>query len=174
MSRDNYNPYRIVGAKKIDVWFYEEGDMRRTHRIVYELIVLPLYGVCENSFLDYRHHSDELLELFIQPPYIEVPLWLMVMTVKKMPVHEANRFFELLRTKMDRIFRKRSYPLTAEQLLRLLVDALAEFIYSKSDATHCRRGGRYRSPLFLYDVMQLCVQSPSVCISATGSIIPSS
>ena len=107
MSRDNYNPYRIVGAKKIDVWFYEEGDMRRTHRIVYELIVLPLYGVCENSFLDYRHHSDELLELFIQPPYIEVPLWLMVMTVKKMPVHEANRFFELLRTKMDRIFRKR-------------------------------------------------------------------
>ena len=57
MSRDNYNPYRIVGAKKIDVWFYEEGDMRRTHRIVYELIVLPLYGVCENSFLDYRHHS---------------------------------------------------------------------------------------------------------------------
>ena len=27
MSRDNYNPYRIVGAKKIDVWFYEEGDM---------------------------------------------------------------------------------------------------------------------------------------------------
>lgn len=58
MSRDNYNPYRIVGAKKIDVWFYEEGDMRRTHRIVYELIVLPLYGVCENSFLDYRHHSD--------------------------------------------------------------------------------------------------------------------
>ena len=49
MSRDNYNPYRIVGAKKIDVWFYEEGDMRRTHRIVYELIVLPLYGVCSNS-----------------------------------------------------------------------------------------------------------------------------
>ena len=73
MSRDNYNPYRIVGAKKIDVWFYEEGDMRRTHRIVYELIILPLYGVCENSYLDYRHHSDELLELFIQPPYIEVP-----------------------------------------------------------------------------------------------------
>ena len=42
MSRDNYNPYRIVGAKKIDVWFYEEGDMRRTHRIVYELIILPI------------------------------------------------------------------------------------------------------------------------------------
>ena len=90
MSRDNYNPYRIVGAKKIDVWFYEEGDMRRTHRIVYELIVLPLYGVCENSFLDYRHHSDELLELFIQPPYIEVPLWLMVMTVKKPTVSSSS------------------------------------------------------------------------------------
>ena len=30
MSRDNYNPYRMVGAKKIDVWFYEEGDLRRT------------------------------------------------------------------------------------------------------------------------------------------------
>ena len=53
----------------------------------------------------------------------------MVMTVKKMPPHEANRFFELLRTKMDRIFRKTSYPLTANQLFRLLVEALAEFMY---------------------------------------------
>ena len=53
----------------------------------------------------------------------------MVMTVKKMPVHEANRFFELLRAKMDRIFRKTSYPLTANQLFRLLVEALAEFMY---------------------------------------------
>ena len=129
MSRDNYNPYRIVGAKKIDVWFYEEGDLASQHDNVWESIILPLYGVCENSFLDYRHHSDELLELFIQPPYIEVPLWLMVMTVKKMPPHEANRFFELLRTKMDRIFKKSSPLLVTEQLLKLLVEALAEFMY---------------------------------------------
>ncbi len=53
----------------------------------------------------------------------------MVMTVKKMPPHEANRFFELLRTKMDRIFRKTFHPLTAEQLLKLLVEALAESVY---------------------------------------------
>ena len=172
MSRDNYNPYRIVGAKKIDVWFYEEGDMRRTHRIVYELIILPLYGVCENSYLDYRHHSDELLELYIQPPYIEVPLWLMVMTVKKMPPHEANRFFELLRTKMDRIFRKTFHPLTAEQLLKLLVEALAESVYCQSDATHCRRGGCYRPPLFLHAGMQSRVQHQAPDNSPGNAIAP--
>lgn len=126
MSRDNYNPYRIVGAKKIDMWFYEEGDLRRTHHYVYELFILPLYGVCENSFLDYRHHSDELLELYLQPPYIEVPLWLSVMTVKKMGILEANRFFELIRKKLECIFKHTSQPLTAEQLLKLLVEALVE------------------------------------------------
>ena len=129
MSRDDYNPYRIVGAKKIDVWFYEEGDLRRTHHYVYELIILPLYGVCENSFLDYRHCSKELLELFLQPPYIEVPLWLMVMAVKKMSLQEANRFFKILETKMDRIFKTTSQPLTADQLLKLLLESLAESVY---------------------------------------------
>ena len=129
MSRDNYNPYRMVGAKKIDVWFYEEGDLRRTHHYVYELFILPLHGVCENSFLDYRHRSDELLELYFQPPYIEVPLWLMAMMVKKMSIHEANRFFEIMRTRMNRIFKKTFQPLTAEQLLKLLVESLVESVY---------------------------------------------
>ncbi len=114
MSRDNYNPYRIVGAKKIDVWFYEEGDMRRTHHNVYELIILPLYGVCENSFLDYRHHSDELLELFIQPPYIEV-----------------TRLIA-----------------GGEAVIGLLS--------------------------FCMKPMRPCAQSPGFCISATGSMMPSS
>lgn len=129
MSRDNYNPYRVVGAKKIDVWFYEEGDLRRTHHYVYELFILPLYGVCENSFLDYRHHSDELLELYDQPSYIEVPLWLSVMTVKKMGIHEANRFLELIRKKLECIFKHTFQPLTAEQLLKLLAESLVESAY---------------------------------------------
>lgn len=90
---DPYRYYRIVGAKKIDKWFHQKGDMRRTHDKVCELFILPLYGVCDDSFFDYRHASDELLELFEQPPYIEIPLWSSVFLVKHTSPEEANRFF---------------------------------------------------------------------------------
>ncbi|MFR7964963.1 MAG: hypothetical protein ACLU5I_04755 [Alistipes finegoldii] len=32
--------------------------------------------MCENTFLDYRHESDELLELFPQSASVEFSLWL--------------------------------------------------------------------------------------------------
>lgn len=126
MSRENYNPYRVVGAQKIDKWYYEDGDLRRTHRHVYELFILPLYGICENSFLDYRHNTDEFLELYNQPPYIEVPLWLSVMTVKNMSVLEANRFFDIIQKRMEYIFKTAAKPLNADQLIKILVQLLTE------------------------------------------------
>ncbi len=33
-----------------------------------------------------------------------------MMMVKKMPIHEANRFFEIMRTRMNRIFKKHFNP----------------------------------------------------------------
>lgn len=129
MSRENYSLYRVLGTKKIDKWYHEDGDLRRTHRHVYELFILPFYGICENSFLDYRHNTHEFLELYNQPLYIEVPLWLSVMTVKNMSVSEANRFFETIRKKLERIFTHETQPLNAEKLLRLLVDSLVESVY---------------------------------------------
>lgn len=99
MKKDNENPYRnyrIVGAKKIDALFYEEGDSRRTHAKAYELFILPLYGICPNSFLDYRNASDELLECCPQPDYIEVSIWLPVVLVKLLGQSEANRFSRML------------------------------------------------------------------------------
>lgn len=126
MSRENYNPYRVVGAQKIDKWYYEDGDLRRTHRHVYELFILPLYGICENSFLDYRHNTDEFLELYNQPLYIEVPLWLSVMTVKNLSVFEANRFFDIIQKRMEYIFKTAAKPLNADQLIKILVQLLTE------------------------------------------------
>lgn len=126
MSRENYSLYRVLGAQKMDKWYYEDGDLRRTHRHVYELFILPFYGICENSFLDYRHNTDEFLELYNQPLYIEVPLWLSVMTVKNMSVQEANRFFDIIRKRLEYIFKNSAKPLNADQLIKILVQLLTE------------------------------------------------
>lgn len=126
MSRENYSLYRVLGAQKMDKWYHEDGDLRRTHRHVYELFILPFYGICENSFLDYRHNTNEFLELYNQPLYIEVPLWLSVMTVKNMSVQEANRFFDIIRKKLEYIFKNSAKPLNADQLIKLLVQLLTE------------------------------------------------
>lgn len=101
MKKDNESPYRyyrVVGAKKIDQWFYEEGDSRRTHAKIYELVILPLFGICQNSFLDYRNASEELLEVCPQPAYIEVMLWLSAVLIKHLGPSEANRFALRLQT----------------------------------------------------------------------------
>lgn len=38
--------------------------------------------MCENTFLDYRHESDELLELFPQSASVEFSLWLPTVQTK--------------------------------------------------------------------------------------------
>lgn len=46
--------------------------------------------MCENTFLDYRHESDELLELFPQSASVEFSLWLPTVQTKYMVPAEAN------------------------------------------------------------------------------------
>ena len=78
-EKDNENPYRlyrVVSVKKIDRWFFEKHNHRRTHAKIYETVIRPKFGICENTFLDYRHESDELLELFRfhEEPFIKLQL----------------------------------------------------------------------------------------------------
>ena len=57
-EKDNENPYRlyrVVSVKKIDRWFFEKHNHRRTHAKIYETVIRPKFGICENTFLDYRH-----------------------------------------------------------------------------------------------------------------------
>lgn len=94
MKKDNESPYRsyhVVSVKKIDHWFFGEHDRRRTHAKIYESVIRPMFGICENTFLDYRHESDELLELFRQSVFIEFSLWLPTMEAKYMNPVEAVR-----------------------------------------------------------------------------------
>ena len=89
-EKDNenfYRPYRVVSVKKIDRWFFEKHDHRRTHAKIYETVIRPKFGICENTFLDYRHEPDELLELFRQSVKVEFSLWLPTMH----QVHEPCR-----------------------------------------------------------------------------------
>ena len=61
--------------------------------------------MCENTFLDYRHESDELLELFPQSASVEFSLWLPTVQAKYMVPAEANRFSLMLWDSIDKAFR---------------------------------------------------------------------
>ncbi len=126
----NYHAYRMIGAKKIDRWFVEEGDPRRTHKTVYELVILPLYGICENTFLDYRKEPGEWIDLLQQAAYIELALWLPTMLVRYMSPHEANRSASTLRRLIGDALQRARRPgktIDSEAFLRNLAEELAEY-----------------------------------------------
>ena len=108
MKKDNESPYRyyrVVSVKKIDQWFFDRYDHRRTHAKIYETVIRPKFGMCENTFLDYRHEPDELLELFPQSASVEFSLWLPTVQTKYMVPAEANRFSLMLWDSIDKAFR---------------------------------------------------------------------
>ena len=99
-----YRYYRIVSVKKIDRCFYEKHNPHRTHAKIHETVVLPMFGICENTFLDYRNASDELLSLYLQAAYIELSLWFPTVLVRYMPLCEANKFSIWLRNLIENAF----------------------------------------------------------------------
>ena len=53
MKKENESPYRyyrVVSVKKIDRWFFDRYDHRRTHAKIYETVIRPKFGMCENTF----------------------------------------------------------------------------------------------------------------------------
>lgn len=133
-EKDNenfYRPYRVVSVKKIDRWFFEKHDHRRTHAKIYHSIIQPKFGICENTFLDYRHESDELLELFRQSVNVEFSMWLPTMEAKYMSPVEADRFSLMLWDAFDKTFKRifKEEPacrIHAEKLLKYLIICLGE------------------------------------------------
>ncbi len=63
-----------------------------------------MFGICENTFLDYRNASDELLDLYPQPAYIEFSLRFPSMLVRYMPPGEANKFSRWLGDQVEYAF----------------------------------------------------------------------
>ena len=134
MKKDNENPYRlyrVVSVKKIDRWFFEKHDHRRTHAKIYHSIIQPKFGICENTFLDYRHESDELLELFRQSVNVEFSMWLPTMEAKYMSPVEADRFSLMLWDAFDTAFKRihnkeSACRIDAEKLLKHLIICLEE------------------------------------------------
>ena len=134
MKKDNenpYRPYRVVSVKKIDRWFFEKHDHRRTHAKIYHSIIRPKFGICENTFLDYRHEPDELLELFRQSVNVEFSMWLPTMETKYMSPVEADRFSLMLWDAFDKAFKcifkeEPACRIDAEKLLWYLIICLGE------------------------------------------------
>lgn len=89
-----YRVYRMVNVKKLDDYYYEKGDLQRTHTRIYEQAIMPLFGICPNTHLDYRNASDELLQLYPQMPYIDVTLWTLASLLKSLTVAETNKFYQ--------------------------------------------------------------------------------
>lgn len=49
MKKENESPYRyyrVVSVKKIDRWFFDRYDHRRTHAKIYETVIRPKFGMC--------------------------------------------------------------------------------------------------------------------------------
>lgn len=144
MKKDNESPYRyyrVVSVKKIDRWFFDRYDHRRTHAKIYETVIRPKFGMCENTFLDYRHEPDELLELFPQSASVEFSLWLPTVQTKYMVPAEANRFSLMLWDSIDKAFRciRRREPgccIDADKLLTYMTLYLEE--RSSCKHRHCR------------------------------------
>jgi len=94
--------YRIAVTQKIDEWFFEYGDSRRTHKRAYDLFVRYLPSVCYNTFIDHRHYPKEKLSEYRLPPYVEIPLWMMVILVRYSSVSEAIEIWLYLRRSIRR------------------------------------------------------------------------
>ena len=121
----------MVSVKKIDCWFFDKDDHRLTHAKIYEAVIRPKFGICENTFLDYRHESDELPELFPQSASVEFSLWLPALQAEYMVPAEADRFSLMLWNSLDRAFglilrKEPACPIEAEKLLMHLMICLGE------------------------------------------------
>lgn len=101
----SYRFFRMVSVKKIDMWYYDPRDHRSTHEKIYERVIKPKFGMCPNTFLDYRKAPNELLELYPQSVSIEFTLWLPAVQAKYMTPAEADRFNLLLWDSIDKAFR---------------------------------------------------------------------
>ena len=127
-EKDNENPYRlyrVVSVKKIDRWFFEKHNHRRTHAKIYETVIRPKFGICD------RHESDELLELFRQSVNVEFSMWLPTMEAKYMSPVEADRFSLMLWDAFDSAFKcilkeELACRINAEKLLKYLIICLGE------------------------------------------------
>lgn len=97
--------YRITVTQKIDEWFFEYGNSRRTHKKAYDLFVRYLPSICYNSFLDHRHYPKTELAEYRLPQHVEIPLWIMVVLVKHSSVSEAVRILQYLRRSILRATR---------------------------------------------------------------------
>lgn len=125
-----YRFYRIVHAKRIDKWFFEPHNLKRTHANAYRLFGQYL-GIGPSSFRAYRKHPSRPLSAYPLPPYIEFPLYLSVRLALMSSLTEANRTSEMLRRIFDRtLVRAKQKPdvkqLTADAVLEALIEIVTE------------------------------------------------
>ncbi len=120
----------IALVKLIDKLFYQKHDSRRTHKRAYELIIRPLFGICEDTFRNYRKFPEERLTEDACLPHLKLILTIDVETLKALPMKEAERFLAMLcDTIADASKRMKNKPRelpTASRLRRCMIRALAE------------------------------------------------
>lgn len=121
---------RIALVKLIDRLFYQKYDSRRTHKRVYELFIRPLFGICEDTFRNYRKFPDERLTERDCLPHLKLILTIDVEVLKALPVKEAERFLsrlcDALKDASEQMKKESRELPTASLLRRCVVRALNE------------------------------------------------
>ncbi len=102
---EDFYRYRIAVTQRIDGWFFERGNPRRTHKRAYDLFIRYLPSVCYNTFIDHRHYPKEKLAEYRLPLYLAIPLWITVALVKHSSVNEAVEIWLYLYRSIKRTLR---------------------------------------------------------------------
>lgn len=128
MSDRHCYMYRVSGVRMIDRLFRQEGDPAYGCGRAYRKFIRPIYGVCEDTYLNYRKYPDEALSQYRLPVYVELSLWMSVMLVKAMPPAEVERFVAVFRRRFLCALEqaRREGRVTAEALLGCLASALED------------------------------------------------
>lgn len=128
MSDKSCYMYRASGTRLIDRLFHQEGDPACGYGRIYRLFVRPYYGVCEDTYANYRKYPDEALRPYRLPAYVEFSIWMSVTLVKTMPPAEIERFAAVFRRRFMRAVdrARRNGAVTAETLARYVAEALDE------------------------------------------------
>lgn len=128
VSDESCYMYRVFGVRLIDRLFRREGDPAYGYGRIYRLFVRPMYGVGEDTYLNYRKYPDEALAAYRPPAHVELSIWMSVTLVKAMPPAEIERFAALFRRRFTRAVERarRDGAVSGERLLHYLAEAFEE------------------------------------------------
>ncbi len=124
MIKDNYRRFRAVFVQTADRYFFEPGNLRRTHIQVYRLLIRPVTGIGPDTFRRDLHQRIVYPKYPKMPRHMELGVRAWTDILKYMSQGEAEEFLEFLCKTMEEAAKTHSPHFKCRNLLRRLRDEL--------------------------------------------------